>query len=129
MRFVLSLLLALATVALTLLPRPACARDYQSAIVRGLVGFPNETASPAPVATTAASARTATDVPKESYVRIVCTAKTFFRFGDATVVATLNDAYLLANVPEVFNMGSFARRIAFINEAAGTGTCKVTVMQ
>lgn len=116
-------------------PTPARARDYQSAIVRGLLGFPNEAVSPAPVSTSAASARTATDVPRESYVRIVCeshqapTNHVYMKIGDSTVTATINDTPLVIGVPEVFSMGPTARRIAFINDASQTGLCKVTVLQ
>lgn len=82
-------------------------------------GFEGVTAQKVTVNGTSAATSTATGV---GVVRVVCTTNAHFVQAE-TPVATANDAYISAGVPEYFY--SVNRKLAFIQDSAG-GFCFVS---
>lgn len=111
---------------LLLIPTLAFAQSADRAIA-AQAGYPDVANSPAAVATSVASALTATDVPPYQYVRIFCTVVTHFRITTSAGSAALTDPLLPAGAANFFNVGAY-KRVAFILDS-GAGSCSVTLMR
>ena len=57
------------------------------------------------------------------FVRVLCEANAYIKFGDSTVTATLNDILISPNMPEVFNVAGCSN-IAVITR---TGTSNISI--
>lgn len=102
-------------------------------------GYPDPANSPAPVttATNAVAARTASDLPQYSLVRILCTQNAYYLMGGSSVTVTSSTGVPIAAwVPEVVRMGNSSasngtayKRISFILDSATSGTCYAILLR
>lgn len=96
-------------------------------IIPKVWGYPDIANSPAKVACSTTSARTATSVAPYTMVRAFCTVDAFLKPGDTSVTATTSDLPVTAKVPEVINVGNNARVACILS--AGTGDCYFHVLK